>query len=168
MFSLVIIFAFLICAGICFYKETRSTDTIVRDNWATAGIILCVFATIWFVSAVAGPSVSALQTVNNIQVTQKNIGVAEHRRDQYTDTIHSILDQYPKYENSTFSNIHPEIILSYPELKTNDVLKEEVSKILDANEQVFKLQQRLNAQQQAVKAVHNNPFAITFVWWPSS
>jgi len=70
--------------------------------------------------------------------------VYAERRDDYEVIVRAELDKYPAYESQIFASLDSEIILKYPELKSNETIVTAFKSLIEFNEELYDIDLEVN------------------------
>lgn len=72
-----------------------------------------------------------------IRRRNKKIELFEQKSDELSIVIKEELKKYPEFEKTILGEIHPEVLLSFPQLQSNKTIIEIVGRLVELRNQVY-------------------------------
>ena len=164
------IFFFLCLVGISFFFFSFRKWALKRWNWGRESdnskdtcflaIVFFAFAFIFLLINVLAKYSSQLSDFAEILKIEKQINIYQKRSDNFSDIIRSELKKYPDYEKEIIDNITPNILLKFPDLKSNETMSKTVNDLLKIQDDVYKLKADLTETQRIIFFREISPWTI--------
>lgn len=153
MFSLML-FGGIAVVGLLFIalgRRKREADMYRMDTIIALyviGTIIIIIGAIALMVAVMRPYTLQIEDAVAVKAMEKKIMLYTARKDNLIAVVRAELEKYPKYEKAIMSGIKPQILLSFPELKSNSTMLETVKQIVALENDVYKLRaEQIDIQQ---------------------
>lgn len=89
------------------------------------------------------PYTGQLSDFSSVKQKQSEINLFTERKDNLTAVIKTELAKYPEYEKKIMGGITPQILLQFPQLKSNETIVKTVESIVNLENDVYKLRREL-------------------------
>lgn len=134
----IIISLLMIIGGIILYYIDFSLEDIVVPILEIVGVII-------FVSSLIALLV-LIDNVKQLNIIDKKIQMYQEENNKIESDIDILVKQYIEYEQNTFKNAKQEssmvLVNLYPELKSNELVQEQIKVYTDNNYQIKKLKEK--------------------------
>lgn len=139
----------------------------MQPSGSDGGIALCVLAIIswlaagiWLISTTLGAYTCQLSDFTEIKGKKQQIRIYEERRDNLTGVIKVELAKYPEYEKQIITDISPEILVNFPNLRSSETITKTVEEIVKLNDSVYKIRASIVEVQQRIYYREMSPWVI--------
>ena len=134
----IIISLLMIIGGIILYYIDFSLEDIVVPILEIVGVIIFVSSLIVFFVLI--------DNVKQLNIIDKKIQMYQEENNRIESDIDLLVKQYIEYEKDTFKKIENEnsmtLVSLYPELKSNELVQEQIKVYTDNNYQIKKLKEK--------------------------
>lgn len=134
----IIISLLMIIGGIILYYIDFSLEDIVVPILEIVGVIIFVISTIVLFILI--------DNVKQLNIIDKKIQMYQEENNRIESDIDLLVKQYIEYEKDTFKKIENEnsmtLVSLYPELKSNELVQEQIKVYTDNNYQIKKLKEK--------------------------
>ncbi len=156
MINLIPVAILLILGLVCWHKYKQDQNTEFNGG----AIILWVIGGIWLFFALAAPYSSQLSYFTEVRQSQENIKLYQERRNNLVAVVRTELAKYPEHEKKIIGDIQPQIILSFPALKSNETIVKTVNDIVALEDAVYKLRSNLLKVQTDIFWMEISPWVL--------
>lgn len=122
--------------------------------------VFCVVAVVWLALAIAIPYSEQIGDFTGVQATKGKISLYQERRDNLVAVVKVELSKYPEYEKAILGNINPQILVSFPTLKSNETIVKTMEQIVKLEDDVYKLRGGLIDQLRGMYEREISPWVI--------
>ncbi len=155
MFSLILLIVCVALAGFFIFLAIRWKN----EGFVVLAVIACIIFLIVGVINLDNFS-RQIGDFTTLKALDKKITLYSDRRDNLTNIVRTELSKYPEYEKTIMGNINPQILLSFPQLKSNETMLATVKQILELQDKVYDLQKELIEIQQGIYYREISPWII--------
>ena len=124
------------------------------------GIVFLVIAGLWLTMAIVAPYTSQISDFSNVKGTLATVTLYKERRDNLAAMVKAELAKYPEYEKAILGKITPEILLSFPTLRSNETIVKTVEEIVKLEDAVYKIRAELIQTQTKMFFREISPLVI--------
>lgn len=138
---MIIVFIILIIALIIGCSIGYNNTDYNEESWIL-GIIVSII--LFIVTIIV--SLVLIDNVKQLDITDKKIQMYQEENNKIESDIDILVKQYIEYEQNTFKNAKQEssmvLVNLYPELKSNELVQEQIKVYTDNNYQIKKLKEK--------------------------
>lgn len=107
------------------------------------GIVALVIAGLWLIIGIVAPYTKQIADFTQVKGTLAQVALYKERRDNLVAMVKTELTKYPEYEKTVLGKITPEILLSFPTLRSNETIVKTVEEIVKLEDAVYKIRAEL-------------------------
>jgi hypothetical protein len=171
MFSIVATVIFSIVAlGLVMLRKGRIASKTWKMEYENAkdkaaacvvfAVICWIITAIWLSAMSVGPYTCQLSDFADIKKAKQEIQLYSERRDKLVEIVKVELAKYPEYEKKIVGNIQPQILLQFPNLKSNETIVKTVEEIIKLEDSVYKIRASMIETQKKMFYRELSPWVI--------
>lgn len=107
------------------------------------GIVALAVAGFWLTIGIMAPYTNQIADFSQVKGTLAQVALYKERRDNLVAMVKTELAKYPEYEKAILGKITPEILLSFPTLRSNETIVKTVEEIVKLEDAVYKIRAEL-------------------------
>jgi len=161
MFSIGTVIFFVVLGVFLMVLAIRGEEE--KDGQAAAfvfSLIFWVIAVIWLGCMTLGSYTRQINDFSAIKQMKQEVLLYSERRDKLVGIVRIELAKYPQLEKEIIKGIHPQILLQFPVLKSNETIMKTVSEILKLEDEVYKVRANMLVFQRAIYYREISPWTI--------
>lgn len=148
---------FLVITVLLFALGVFNGDEEVIVMSFTPGIVLLALGFVWFMTYVG-----QVGSTNEIIEYQERVAIAEQQVDEISRLVIDELTEYPEFERDAYDRFiesgDPNILLQFPELRSNTVVIEAAIRYGEAIDRAFEEQRGLEQRKRRLRTSRDNVF----------
>lgn len=166
MILFIIIAILLIAGGVFLYLDEKTSS--YTEGYAISGWTLLFFGIIGLFALLITTAAFYTTQIDNLEELDSiddRIVLAETRAEEQEEIIRAeLIENYPDFELEIIDNIDdPEILLSYPQLRSSETVRDAVNKITELDGRVYDLENDRISYETDIRKINRNPWVIEFL-----
>ena len=154
-----------ILLGILLAISVAITIGVWSEDGRTAGIWVLFIALLISFGSVGGWSIGCSQTrqvkdFTRVKELDKKVVLYTQKKNNLTMVVRAELSKYPEYEKAIIGKINPAILLNFPKLKSNETMMETLKRLLELENKVYDLREKLIEVQREMYHREISPWVI--------
>jgi len=170
MIILVFTIVFVMCFLFCWYMYKKKHLTNPYNDWVCASVICAVLSIVCGVLGFAfntGRIIGDLDDTEGLVASHEIQDVAEERKEhELKELSEYLIEFYPTYEKEVLETINRgdlQILLRFPDLKTNQTVLEYTNRIKELNTDIYTQLNARIAMRKRMRIRRRNPFVLHFL-----